>query len=109
MRRDEEFSTTGGRHSRQPLRPGPRPERQIGHDLDPRCGIARGDHPARREINRFIRGGAFDAVLDFDRVLADPIDHEAIRAGHYARDHLHSHNVGYRALAESICLSLFPR
>lgn len=63
---------------------------------------------ARQEINRFIRtGGAFDGVLDFDKVLADPADPAAMRADYHMGDHLHGTDAGYKALADSIDLSLF--
>ncbi len=65
---------------------------------------------ARQDINRFIRtSGAFDAVLDFDKVLADPADPIAMRADYQMGDHLHGNDAGYKALADSIDLSLFPR
>jgi len=64
----------------------------------------------RQEINRFIRtAGVFDAVLDFDKVLADPADPAAIRAGLHPGDHLHGNDAGYKALADSIDLRLFRR
>ncbi len=60
---------------------------------------------ARQEINAFIRtGGAFDAVLDFDAVLADPADPAAMRAGYHSGDHLHGSDAGYGATADSIDL-----
>jgi len=63
---------------------------------------------ARQEINRFIRtGSAFDAVLDFDKVLADPADPAAMRAGYHMGDHLHGNDASYKALADSIDLGLF--
>jgi len=63
---------------------------------------------ARQEINRFIRtSGAFDAVLDFDKVLADPADPAAMRADYHMGDHLHGSDAGYKALADSIDLALF--
>ena len=63
----------------------------------------------RQEANRFIRSGAFDAVLDFDRVLADPADPLTMRADYTVGDHLHGNDLGYKALADSIDLNLFPR
>lgn len=63
----------------------------------------------RQEINQFIRSGAFDAVLDFDKVLADPTDPLTMRADFTAGDHLHGDDAGYQALADSIDLNLFPR
>ena len=56
----------------------------------------------RQEVNAFIRSGAFDAVLDFDRVLADPADPQAIRSDYHMGDHLHGSDAGYQALADAI-------
>lgn len=65
---------------------------------------------ARQEINRFIRtGGAFDGVLDFDRILADPADPAAMRADYHMGDYLHGSDAGYKALADAIDLRLFDR
>ena len=63
---------------------------------------------ARQAVNEWIRtGGAFDAVLDFDTVWRDPAHPTRIRADFHAGDHLHGNDAGYRALADSIDLSLF--
>ncbi|MER6004887.1 SGNH/GDSL hydrolase family protein [Nonomuraea angiospora] len=63
---------------------------------------------ARQTVNEWIRtGGAFDAVLDFDAVWHDPGRPSRIRADFHAGDHLHGNDAGYRALADSIDLSLF--
>ncbi|MGW4062638.1 SGNH/GDSL hydrolase family protein [Amycolatopsis sp. NPDC004747] len=63
---------------------------------------------ARREVNEWIRtGGAFDAVLDFDAVWRDPEHPSRIRAEFHSGDFLHGSDAGYRALADSIDLSLF--
>jgi lysophospholipase L1-like esterase len=64
---------------------------------------------ARQEVNRFIRSGAFDAVLDFDKVMADPADPQSIRAGFHMGDHLHGSDAGYKAMGESVDLGLFDR
>ncbi|RSM72601.1 SGNH hydrolase [Actinoplanes sp. ATCC 53533] len=63
---------------------------------------------ARQAVNEWIRtGGAFDAVLDFDAVWRDPDRPSRIREDFHAGDHLHGNDAGYRALADSIDLSLF--
>jgi lysophospholipase L1-like esterase len=65
---------------------------------------------ARQKINAFIRtGGAFDAVLDFDKVFADPANPAAIRADYHMGDHLHGNDASYRAVADSIDLGLFAK
>jgi lysophospholipase L1-like esterase len=63
---------------------------------------------ARQALNDWIRtGGAFDAVLDFDAVWADPDHPTRIRDDFHAGDHLHGSDAGYQALADSVDLSLF--
>jgi lysophospholipase L1-like esterase len=64
----------------------------------------------RQEINRFIRtSGTFDAVLDFDKVFADPADPSSMRPAYHAGDHLHGSDAGYEAVANAIDLRLFKR
>jgi hypothetical protein len=46
-------------------------------------------------------------VLDFDAVWRDPDRPSRIREDFHAGDHLHGNDAGYRALADSIDLSLF--
>jgi lysophospholipase L1-like esterase len=61
----------------------------------------------RKQLNRWIRtGGAFDAVVDFERVARDPADPDKIRAEFDSGDHLHLSDAGYQALAASIPLSV---
>jgi lysophospholipase L1-like esterase len=62
---------------------------------------------ARQAVNAWIRtSGAFDAVLDFDAVWRDPADPTRTRDGFHAGD-VHGSDAGYRALADSVDLSLF--
>lgn len=64
---------------------------------------------ARQKINAFIRsGGAFDGVLDFDKAFADPADPQKMRDGYHIGDFLHGTDAGYKAVADSIDLALFP-
>ena len=64
----------------------------------------------RREVNEWIRtSGAFDAVIDFDQVLHDPAHPDALRPEYDSGDHLHPNDAGFRAMADSIDLSLFRR
>jgi len=83
----------------------------IGVTLTPYQGsgyYAEQGEAVREAVNRWIRtGGAFDGVLDFDRVLRDPADPKQIAAGLQAGDHLHGSDAGYAALVKSIDLSLF--
>lgn len=62
----------------------------------------------RVAVNEWIRtSGEFDAVLDFDAVLRDPARPAQIKEGLHSGDHLHGSDAGYRALADSIDLTLF--
>jgi lysophospholipase L1-like esterase len=62
----------------------------------------------RRAVNDWIRtGGAFDGIIDFERVLADPARPTAIAPAYDSGDHLHPNDAGYKAMGESIDLKLF--
>jgi lysophospholipase L1-like esterase len=62
----------------------------------------------RRAVNDWIRtSGAFDGIIDFDRVLADPAHPSAIARVYDSTDHLHPNDAGYQAMGESIDLKLF--
>jgi lysophospholipase L1-like esterase len=62
----------------------------------------------RVAINEFIRtGGAFDAVIDFDAVLRDPGRPKRILPAFDSGDHQHPNDAGYKAMADSIDLTLF--
>jgi lysophospholipase L1-like esterase len=63
---------------------------------------------AKREaINRWIRtSGAFDGVIDFASVLADPGHPERLNPAYDSGDHLHPNARGYRAMANAINLSM---
>ncbi|HWA74075.1 MAG TPA: SGNH/GDSL hydrolase family protein [Polyangiaceae bacterium] len=63
---------------------------------------------ARQAVNAWVReAGHFDAVIDFDRVVADPAAPSRLRAAHDSGDHLHLSVAGYRAMADAIDLTLF--
>jgi lysophospholipase L1-like esterase len=62
----------------------------------------------RLAVNNWIRtSGAFDGLIDFDRVVADPAHPSAIAAAYDSGDHLHPNDAGYKAMGESIDLKLF--
>ena len=62
----------------------------------------------RLAVNHWIRtSGAFDTIIDFDRVIADPRRSEAIAAPYDSGDHLHPNDAGYRAMGEAVELKLF--
>lgn len=62
----------------------------------------------RRAVNQWIRtSGAADAVIDFDAVIRDPLNPDALKPAYASADNLHPNDDGYRLLADSIDLSLF--
>jgi lysophospholipase L1-like esterase len=62
----------------------------------------------RQAVNAWIRtSGNYDAVIDFDRVLRDPSQPARILPALDSGDHGHPTDAGYKALADSINLSLF--
>ncbi len=62
----------------------------------------------REAINRWIRQpGHFDAVIDFDAVMRDPVRPDRLRPSFDSGDHLHPSPAGYRAMADAVPLSLF--
>jgi lysophospholipase L1-like esterase len=63
----------------------------------------------REQVNRFIRSGAFDDVIDFDAVTRDPSDPKHIQARFDSGDHLHPNDAGYAAMANAIDLAMVAR
>jgi lysophospholipase L1-like esterase len=64
----------------------------------------------RQAINQWIRSpGHFDAVIDFDKALADPSHPDHLAAQFDSGDHLHPSPAGYRAMGDLIPLSLFKQ
>jgi lysophospholipase L1-like esterase len=62
----------------------------------------------RQAINLWIRtGGSYDAVIDFDAVLRDPVRLTRLRPEFDSGDHVHPNDLGYRAMADAIDLKLF--
>ena len=77
--------------------------RIVGGTLPPYRGALyyseRGER-VRDAVNAWIRGsGEFDAVADFERVLADPADPDVLAARFDSGDHLHPGPAGYSAMA----------
>jgi lysophospholipase L1-like esterase len=60
----------------------------------------------RVAVNEFIRSGAFDGVIDFDKAVVDPAKPGYIKAEFDKGDHLHPNAAGYKAMADSIDLTL---
>lgn len=62
----------------------------------------------RQEVNRWIRqSGAFDGVIDFDRVLHIPADEGRLRPEYDTGDHLHPNVAAFVAMGSAIDLDLF--
>jgi lysophospholipase L1-like esterase len=62
----------------------------------------------RQAVNTWIRdGGAFDAVVDFDRALRDPAHPARMLPIYDCGDHLHPSDQGYNAMGDAIDLALF--
>jgi lysophospholipase L1-like esterase len=65
------------------------------------------DEPKRQAVNAWIRSaGAYAAVVDFDRVLADPSHPARIAPAFDSGDHLHPNDAGYQAMADAIDVAL---
>ncbi len=62
----------------------------------------------RKAVNEWIRKTRlFDGVIDFDRAVRDPNHPDRMLAAYDSGDHLHPNDAGYKAMADSIDLSLF--
>ncbi len=62
----------------------------------------------RQAINSWIRsGGAFDAVIDFEKALRDPAHPTQMLPEYDCGDHLHPSDAGYLHMGDIIDLSLF--
>jgi lysophospholipase L1-like esterase len=64
----------------------------------------------RQAVNRWIRApGNFDSVVDFDDVVRDPQHPDHLLPIYDCGDHLHPSPAGYKAMGDSIPLSLFSQ
>jgi lysophospholipase L1-like esterase len=62
----------------------------------------------RNEVNQWIRAKApFDAVIDFDRIVRDPINPDLLRSSFNCGDGIHPSPAGYYAMGKAIELRLF--
>lgn len=85
--------------------------RVIGATILPYRGAAyfteRGEG-VRRAVNEWVmRSGAFDGVIDFAHVVADPRDPSRLAAAYDPGDHLHPNDAGYAAMAGAVPVRLF--
>ena len=63
---------------------------------------------ARQKINEFIRNsGIFDAVVDFDKLLADPKIPSQLASQYDSGDYLHPNVPGYQHLADKFPAEIF--
>lgn len=59
----------------------------------------------RRAVNDWIRdGGSYDAVVDLDRVFADPADPDRMRPEYDSGDGVHPNDAGMQAIARAVDL-----
>lgn len=62
----------------------------------------------RQRINTFIKtSGIFDAVIDFDKVVADPNNPSQLNPIYNSGDFLHPNVAGYQAIADAFPLDIF--
>ena len=60
----------------------------------------------RQTVNRWIiTSGAFDAVIDFDKVMRDPSHPSRLRPDRQSGDWLHPNDAGYRLMGDTVALS----
>jgi lysophospholipase L1-like esterase len=87
--------------------------RVVGCTLTPYQGAAyfsEDGEVMRQAVNNFIRtSGAYDAIVDFDMVERDPSNPKQLLPAYNIADHLHPNDVGYKAMADAIDLSIFAR
>ncbi|MGW3556334.1 SGNH/GDSL hydrolase family protein [Streptomyces sp. NPDC000963] len=80
--------------------------RVVGATLTPVKGSRYGtpaNEAVRDAFNHWVRtSGAYDAVVDFDRALADPADPDRFLPAYDSGDGLHPNDAGYRAMAEAV-------
>jgi lysophospholipase L1-like esterase len=62
----------------------------------------------RNDVNRWIRArSAFDAVIDFDKVVQDPANADLMLPPFNCGDGIHPNALGYYEMGRSVPLSLF--
>ncbi len=74
-----------------------------------KCNWPEGE-TTRTDLNNWIRTSkVFDGVIDFDRVMRDPKYPIQMREEYNSGDYVHPNDRGYKAMADSIDLSVFTR
>lgn len=67
-----------------------------------------GHEAARQAVNNWIRtSGKYDAVIDFDAIVRDPVTLTNLLSAYNSGDGLHLNPAGYQAMANGIDLTLF--
>jgi lysophospholipase L1-like esterase len=56
----------------------------------------------RVAVNGFIRGGAFDRVIDFESALKDPGHPTRLLPAYDRGDHLHPNDAGFTRMAQAV-------
>jgi lysophospholipase L1-like esterase len=83
----------------------------VGATLTPYIGASYASDEGeamRVALNEWIRTSkAYDAVIDFEAATKDPQNPKQILPAFNIRDHLHPNDAGYKAMADSIDLSIF--
>jgi lysophospholipase L1-like esterase len=87
--------------------------RVIGATLTPYQGAsyaAPAGEAAREALNTWIKtSGAFDAVIDFAPVVADPANPLTFAKAYNDRDHLHPNDAGYKAMGDAVDLAVLGK
>jgi len=87
--------------------------RVIGATLTPYQGASYASpagEAAREAVNTWIKtSGAFDAVIDFAPVVADPANPLTFAKAYNDRDHLHPNDAGYQAMADAVDLGVLGK
>ena len=71
------------------------------------CDDCRGHRRAGGGEHWIRTSGAFDAVIDFERVMRDPERPDRLLPAFDSGDHLHPNDAGYRAMAAAVDLRRF--
>jgi lysophospholipase L1-like esterase len=79
-----------------------------GGTITPTAQFTADQNVTRETVNDWIRtSGTFDAVFDFDQLLADPANPDSLNPTYDSGDGLHPNDAGDKLMAESINKALF--
>jgi hypothetical protein len=71
------------------------------------CACPKARRAVSKHRQRIRDGGAFDAVVDFDKALCDPDHPTRMLAIYDCGDHLHPSDLGYNTMGDAVNLALF--